>query len=939
MDSAKLSGANGVNGAKMPESKISKSRTLRALDSARAGDLTKDSALKKSALDSAALDSTTLDSILDSAPESAFGGASENGAFNSGSGAFGSAFDNASYAATIDDISAITPSQYCAIFCKKDAKLLAQLDLESFIYKFASLLARPKGFYLQGDLQSHKKIIDELETLTIPPMPRIPNLDKELFILQKFGTLRLKDIFAFSQILSYFENLLNMSEIVPESSFYTLLHKIEIPQILKETICIFESNGELIDKKFVEIHNIKQNISNTKDQIKSELHRLSNNKSLEPYLVDRQIHLVFDAQTLLLKAGYTHALKGSVLDRSQGGFFYVLPQSIERLYARQKDLQDALEVQISALCKEVSAVMQKHLAFLRFINGAFDRFDLLFARIEFAKTLELEFIMPYNPQKSPQKSAPNPNPARQNHALKPESKKLDSSAESAPASHTHAAPAYTAPAYTAPICAPIILKDFCHPILQNPTPLSIDFSQQLLVLTGVNAGGKTMLLKSILSAAFLAKHLLPMKCNAHHSKIAHFKHICAIISDPQNTKNDISTFAGRMLQFSQNLALENMLLGVDEIELGTDADEAASLYKTLLQTMLAKNNKIIITTHHKRLAALMADDARVQMSAALFDIKRGAPTYAFMHGSIGKSYAFETAQRYGIPKHIISKAIAHYGSDKERLNELIERSSKLEIELKSKNRALDQKIQAAESKRQEYLELIANLKQDHQRQLQALEKTYQDALNTLKKEAKDISDIHRNINNAHQILKKAPKYSAPKDTPKKLSVGDLVAYKDTRGVILRLESSQCLIELDSGMRAKVDKHELRYIASGAKNGGAGGANASGGASGANGGISGAKSVKSKGLKSLANIKLDYTPRASVSLDLHGLRAEEAIEKLEDFISDALIAGFDEVLVYHGIGTGRLAKVVRDVLSAHPRVLSFDDAPPNMGGMGAKIIKL
>lgn len=867
-----------------------------------------DSALKKTALDSAA-----LDSISDSAPESAFGGALENGALNSGSGAFGNALDNASYAATIDDISAITPSQYCAIFCKKDAKLLAQLDLESFIYKFASLLARPKGFYLQGDLQSHKRIIDELESLTIPPMPRIPNLDKELFILQKFGALRLKDIFAFSQILSYFENLLNMSEIVPESSFYTLLHKIEIPQNLKETICIFESNGELIDKKSVEIHKIKQNISNTKDQIKSELRRLSNNKSLEPYLVDRQIHLVFDAQTLLLKAGYTHALKGSVLDRSQGGFFYVLPQSIERLYARQKDLQDALEVQISALCKEVSAVMQKHLAFLRFINGAFDRFDLLFARIEFAKTLGLEFIMPYNPQKSPQKSAPKSTP------------------ESAPANHTHSAPAYTAPTH-----APIILKDFCHPILQNPTPLSIDFSQQLLVLTGVNAGGKTMLLKSILSAAFLAKHLLPMKCNAHHSKIAHFKHICAIISDPQNTKNDISTFAGRMLQFSQNLALENMLLGVDEIELGTDADEAASLYKTLLQTMLAKNNKIIITTHHKRLAALMADDARVQMSAALFDIKRGAPTYAFMHGSIGKSYAFETAQRYGIPKHIISEAIAHYGSDKERLNELIERSSKLEIELKSKNRALDQKIQAAESKRQEYLELIANLKQDHQRQLHALEKTYQDALNTLKKEAKDISDIHRNINNAHQILKKAPKYSAPKDTPKKLSVGDLVAYKDTRSIILRLESSQCLIALDSGMRAKVDKHELRYIASGAKNGGAGGANASDGASG---GASGAKSVKSKGLKSLANIKLDYTPRASVSLDLHGLRAEEAIEKLEDFISDALIAGFDEVLVYHGIGTGRLAKVVRDVLSAHPKVLSFDDAPPNMGGMGAKIIKL
>ncbi len=79
--------------------------------------------------------------------------------------------------------------------------------------------------------------------------------------------------------------------------------------------------------------------------------------------------------------------------------------------------------------------------------------------------------------------------------------------------------------------------------------------------------------------------------------------------------------------------------------------------------------------------------------------------------------------------------------------------------------------------------------------------------------------------------------------------------------------------------------------------------------------------------------------ASVKLDLHGLRAEEAVEKLDKFLSDALLAGFDEVLVYHGIGTGRLAHAVRTFLKEHPSVKGFHDAPQHMGGFGATVVEL
>ena len=80
-------------------------------------------------------------------------------------------------------------------------------------------------------------------------------------------------------------------------------------------------------------------------------------------------------------------------------------------------------------------------------------------------------------------------------------------------------------------------------------------------------------------------------------------------------------------------------------------------------------------------------------------------------------------------------------------------------------------------------------------------------------------------------------------------------------------------------------------------------------------------------------------RGSLKLDLHGLRAEEAEERMDKFLSDALIEGWNEVLIYHGIGTGKLSYAVKNFLKAHPKVKSFEDAPLNMGGFGAKVVRL
>ena len=145
-------------------------------------------------------------------------------------------------------------------------------------------------------------------------------------------------------------------------------------------------------------------------------------------------------------------------------------------------------------------------------------------------------------------------------------------------------------------------------------------------------------------------------------------------------------------EFKNIFFKENILIGVDEIELGTDANEAASLFKVIIEEIM-KKNRIVITTHHKRLATLLAQNEEVEILAAIYDEKQQKPTFEFIKGTIGKSYAFETAKRYGIPLNIINKAKEEYSQDLEKLDVLIEKSAQLEFEQKQKIKELESELE------------------------------------------------------------------------------------------------------------------------------------------------------------------------------------------------------------------------------------------------------
>jgi len=731
--------------------------------------------------------------------------------------------------------------------------LVEQLDLTAHIGSLESYFSREKSIRIEGDQELHFKYISELDQVEFKAPPKIASFKTPLAHLRKQGTLHFDQIFEILKLIRYFHYFKNLTL---EGLIFKWMSKIEFPEIFSEIDIYFDEKGNFNESQDEEIYRLSQRIKSLKQEIAITLKRQTSSQKLSSYLADTQIHYINGEEALMLRGGFNHVLKGTIIGRSSGGYFYVVPESITKAKATIRQVENERENRYFEYAKLFSKKLQTTLPFLKFIDREFDKFDHYQARIHFARSANLQII-----------------DAKKHHTIK--------------------------------------LKDFAHPALEKAKPVTLDFTKSVLMITGVNAGGKTMLLKAILSAAFMAKYLVPMKVDAHKSEIGRFKFLQAVIDDPQNVANDISTFAGRMQQFATLFEHNNALIGVDEIELGTDSDEAAALFKVLLDELVKRGQKIVVTTHHKRLASLMADRDDVELMAAIFDEERRLPTYEFLQGSIGRSYAFETALRYGINQKLVEEAKNVYGQNHEKLNTLIERGSQLERELKSKNAQVDAKLEKLKKEELLLKEKEQNIELELQREKQRLQAEFDLAITKAKEAAaqNDLSAIHRKMNKAQKHLPKIEKEPSFK-SEHIFQVGERVKYRKELATILSLKKKEAMIEVDGGFKIRVKRYELKPAG---------------------------KQPKKAVPKS--SVKLDVERKSGLKLDLHGMRAEEACEALDKFLSDALLNGWDEVIVYHGIGTGKLAYAVKNFLINHPSVKKFEDAPAHMGGFGAKLVTL
>lgn len=482
-----------------------------------------------------------------------------------------------------------------------------------------------------------------------------------------------------------------------------------------------------------------------------------------------------------------------------------------------------------------------------------------------------------------------------------------------------------------------------HPLLMTrkeksindviPLDLKIGEAYNTLIITGPNAGGKTVTLKTI---GLLS---LMVSCGIHipvspYSDMCIFKQIFSAIGDEQSIENDLSTFSSHIekLKYITDNASSRDLIIIDEITSGTDPEEGAALAISILEKLTSRGCITIVSTHLGALKVFAHETDRVENGSMEFDSETLEPTYRFRLNIPGSSYAFEIAQRYGMSSDIIRRSRELVGIEKNRMeNMLVDLDKKITSyqnrlnEMSIKQTELDALIKFNQDRKEE---LQKNEKKFKQQALKESEEIVSNAAATIERTIKEIREQQASrdsIKNAQNIMKdqkqriraiKKALTSVEADdvrTPlKEVSRGMNVKWIpfNKKGVVLSDVDSakKVLIETD-GIRVKVPIAELQ------------------------------KSDASKRTKSTVNVKVDRKQEYSIEIDLRGMTAEEAIASTDKFIEDAILGGLHQVYIIHGKGTGVLRKEVNKFLEKHMHVKSKRLADWNQGGTGVTIVEI
>ncbi|VTS22781.1 endonuclease MutS2 [Streptococcus pseudoporcinus] len=480
----------------------------------------------------------------------------------------------------------------------------------------------------------------------------------------------------------------------------------------------------------------------------------------------------------------------------------------------------------------------------------------------------------------------------------------------------------------------IQLLNVRHPLLKNPVPNDLHFSRQLsvIVITGPNTGGKTIMLKTLGLAQIMGQSGLPILAD-QGSTIAVFNEIFADIGDEQSIEQSLSTFSSHMTNIVAILdeANQDSLVLFDELGAGTDPQEGASLAMAILEQLRLTEIKTMATTHYPELKAYGIETAFVENASMEFDSRSLKPTYHFMQGVPGRSNAFEIARRLGLADPIVNQAEQMTDSDSD-VNRIIEELEKQTLESRHRldhikeveqdnlkfNRAVkklyhefaqakDKEIEKASLEAQEIVNLALAESEEILAKLHEASALKPHQIIEAKGQLKKLvpkTDLTKN-----RVLKKAKKLRQPQ-------AGDdiLVTAYGQRGTLLKQvkgnkwEAQVGLIK----MTLNEEEFQLVKVAE--------------------------ESQKPK-KQTLNVIKRSTSSGPRARLDLRGKRYEEAMQELDAFIDQALVNNMSQVDIIHGIGTGVIREAVTKYLRRHKHVKSFGYAPQNAGGSGCTIANL
>jgi len=475
----------------------------------------------------------------------------------------------------------------------------------------------------------------------------------------------------------------------------------------------------------------------------------------------------------------------------------------------------------------------------------------------------------------------------------------------------------------------IRLVDAYHPLLlirlPNVVPMSVslDPKTRCIVISGPNAGGKTVAMKTVGLITMMALsgiHPPASECVVHPCLLF------TDIGDQQSIENDLSTFSAHMSrihQITRNVMMGDLVL-LDEVGTGTDPDEGGAIAASILEYLLGRRTFMLATTHHSYLKMFAYETEGVVNAGMEFDVRTITPTYRFLTGMPGNSYAFELLERFGFESKILAAAKGKLGEDRNRMSEIIRmleddlsKSRELTEEHRRKAREADELQRKLQSEMKEFNEkknsIVSTAREEARQVLNQANSLIENTLREIRSGAgnEQIKEMRKTIEAARAGVAPKQEEVAEKkqgfrkgDTVKLrggVQIGELEFDPDEKGnVIVQFGNLRMRSHVDD--LEAVSRKELRK--------------------------------ESAGRQAVVN-----PDEAETRIDLRGMYADEAIVRLEQAITAALNTHISRVEVIHGKGTGALRRRIHEHLTGHPNIADFRLGMLTEGGAGVTIVEL
>ena len=643
-----------------------------------------------------------------------------------------------------------------------------------------------------------------------------------------------------------------------------------------------EDDGSLTDRASPRLRQLRQQIRDRRRRIVADLERMLAAEG-DRLFADRFVTVRHGRYVLPVRAEARQRVRGIVHDRSQSGqTIFVEPES---LVEANNDLVQALreeEQEAARILAELTAAVRARLADLEHLVAAIGALDWLFARAHAAVRMDA--------------SAP---------AIDPGGRVALSAARH-----------------------PLLLAQAWKDPARSVVPVDVELSpdRPLLLITGPNAGGKTIALKTLALCALMAQ----VGCHvpaAEGSRLPVFERLYAIIGDEQSVAENLSTFSAFVKQIREVLAEadDRALVLIDELGAGTDPDEGAALARAILESLADRGTLVAATTHLEPLRAFASTEPRARNASVEFDTRTLAPTFRLRYDIPGQSYALAIAGRLGLSPALIERAQAHRSTDAARMSQLIAQldeatRSEAERALAMERRESETTARLAAAREAEAgglaraREIVERAKAEAAALLTDVRRAVSAEWERLKRTERSRPALDESRRRLREVgARVAPAPGAPPAEAVPLTPGMAVAaeHLGLRGELVAIAGDSATVRAGS-ISIRVPVAALRPSADAVV----------------------AAPVARRNRQPDAPVRT-----VAPELMLIGRTTAEIQDLVEKYLDDAFMAGVAHVRLVHGKGTGALRKAVRSVLSDHPLVESFRDGEPAEGGAGATVAAL